>query len=55
MVFFSEEKASFLQTLTIERVCILEYLAHTLDGDVLGEDLFAALLERRYVKAIGQL
>ena len=55
MVFFSEQQASLFESLTVEGVCVLEYLADALNGDVLGEDLLTPLLERWHIESVSQL
>ena len=54
MVLFGEEEAGLLEALAVEGVGVLEDLAHALNGDVLGEDLLAPLLEGRHVEAVGE-
>lgn len=55
MVLFREEEAGLFEALAIERVCVLEDLAHAFHADVLRKDLFALLLEGRHIEAIGEL
>ena len=54
VVLFSEEEAGLLEALAVEGVGVLEDLAHALNGDVLGEDLLAPLLERGHVEAVSE-
>ena len=55
MVLLSEQQASLTESLTVERIRILEDLADRLDRDVLGQDLLASFLNRGHVKAVGKL
>ena len=55
MVLLCEQKARFFESLAIEGVRILEYLADALYRDMLGEDLLASLLEGGHIETIGKL
>ena len=54
MILFCKEQASLFKTFAVERVSILEDLADTLNADMLGKDLLAALFERWHVESVRQ-
>ena len=55
MILLSVEKASLLESLTVEVMSVLENLADGVNGDVLGKDVFTFSFYRLNVVSVSQL
>jgi hypothetical protein len=53
-MLFSKEEACVAKSLAVEGVRILENIAHILDADALGENVFALFLNGGNAEAIGE-